>query len=202
MQQSDPREITHLLRAWASGDQDALEQLTPAVYERLRRQAAHYLRQERQGHTLQPTALVHEAFVRLLQGAEVNWRDRGHFYAVAANVMRRVLVDAARARIAEKRGGGAPRADHSAAVDFDRLPASDADAAQTLSDLDDALAALARLDPRRARVVELRYFGGFTVEETAKVLDTSPQTVMRDWKVARAWLARELGEPLSSNAGS
>jgi RNA polymerase sigma factor (TIGR02999 family) len=201
MQRPDAREITHLLRAWASGDQGALDQLAPAVYQRLRRLAAHYLRQERQGHTLQPTALVHEAFVRLLDGADVDWRDRGHFYAVAANVMRRVLVDAARARIADKRGGGAPRADRSTAFDLDRLPASGSDAAQTLCDLDDALAALARLDPRRAQVVELRFFGGLTVEETAQVLATSPQTVMRDWKVARAWLARELSARESPHAG-
>ena len=200
MQRPDAREITHLLKAWAGGDRGALDQLTPVVYERLRRMAAHYLRQERQGHTLQPTALVHDAFVRLLDGADVNWRDRGHFYAVASNVMRRVLVDAARARLAEKRGAGAPRADHSTAFDFDRLPAAGSDDAQMLCDLDAVLSALARLDPRRAQVVELRFFGGLTVEETALALDTSPQTVMRDWKVARAWLARELGASESTNS--
>jgi RNA polymerase sigma factor (TIGR02999 family) len=202
MQQPTARDITHLLRAWAGGDRGALDQLTPVVYERLRRMAAHYLRQERQGHTLQPTALVHDAFVRLLAGAEVDWRDRGHFYAVAATVMRRVLVDAARTRLAEKRGAGAIRADHSTAFDLDGLPASGSDAAQTLCDLDDALAALARLDPRRAQVVELRFFGGLTIEETAQVLETSPQTVMRDWKIARAWLARELGAAGTGSTGA
>lgn len=199
MQSLDAREITHLLKAWAGGDRGALDRLTPVVYQRLRRQAAHYLRRERQGQTLQPTALVHEAFVRLLDGAEVDWRDRGHFYAVAANVMRRVLVDVARARIAKKRRGGAERADHSTAFDLDRLPAGGSDPAQTLCELDDALTTLARLDPRRAQVVELRFFGGLTVEETAQALGTSPQTVMRDWKVARAWLARELSGSDGSN---
>lgn len=191
MSQPDSRAITHLLRAWSGGDRDALDRLTPLVYDRLRRLAAHYLQQERQGHTLQPTALVHEAFVRLLGGAEVDWRDRGHFYAVAASVMRRVLVDAARARVAQKRGGGAPW-DHATAFDPDRLPAHGTDAAQALWELHEALQGLARLNPRQAHVVELRYFGGLTVDEAATVLGTSPQTVMRDWKVARAWLAREL----------
>jgi RNA polymerase sigma factor (TIGR02999 family) len=192
MQQPRPGEITHLLRAWAHGDAAALDRLTPVVYTRLRRLAAHYLRQERIGHTLQPTALVHEAFIRLIEGGDVDWRDRGHFYAVSATVMRRVLVDAARARVADKRGGGMLRVDRSAAIDLDRLVAADSEAALTVCALDDALEAFARLDPRRARVVELRFFGGLTVEETAQVMDTSPQTVMRDWKVARAWLSQAL----------
>ena len=192
MQESRPGEVTHLLRAWAHGDAGALDRLTPVVYMRLRRLAAHYLRQEQHGHTLQPTALVHEAFIRLIEGGDVDWRDRGHFYAVFATVMRRVLVDAARARLADKRGGGMLRKDQSTAIDLDRLVAADSESALTVCALDDALEAFARLDPRRARVVELRFFGGLTVEETAQVMDTSPQTVMRDWKVARAWLIREL----------
>jgi RNA polymerase sigma factor (TIGR02999 family) len=191
MQQSSRGEITHLLRAWADGDAAALDRLTPVVYARLRRLAAHYLRQERQGHTLQPTALVHEAFIRLIEGGDVDWRDRGHFYAVAATVMRRVLVDAARARLADKRGG-VVRPDQSTAMDLDRFVAADSKTALTVCALDDVLQAFARLDPRRAQVVELRFFGGLTVEETAQVMGTSPQTVMRDWKVARAWLTREL----------
>ena len=187
-------EITQLLKAWGAGDETALERLTPLVYDRLRRLASHYVRRERAGQTLQRTALVHEAYVRLVEGADIDWQDRGHFFAVAAQVMRRILVDAARARGAEKRGGQLERAiDASAAeFDFDTIAAPGSDRALELCALDDALTSLARLDPRRAQVIELRFFGGLTVDETAEVLQVSAQTVMRDWKTARTWLAREL----------
>jgi RNA polymerase sigma factor (TIGR02999 family) len=184
-------EITRLLKAWARGDSDALDRLTPLVYQQLHRMARAYMRRERPGHTLQATALVNEAFVRLVDSRDLDWTDRAHFFAVCARVMRRILVDAARSRAAVKRGGHVERAEHSTAIDFDRL-ATRNDMTAQLCALDDALTSLARLDPRRARVIELRFFGGLTVEETGQVLQISPQTVMRDWRLARAWLAREL----------
>ena len=186
-------DITSLLKAWSHGDQGALERLMPVVYAQLRAQARRYMRHERSGVTLQSTALVHEVYLRLTKAQDVDWHDRAHFFALSAQIMRRILVDAARARAAEKRGGGEARADHSSAMDFDRLPLPETDAASALCALDDALEGLARLDPRRAKVIELRFFGGLTVEETADVLHMSPQSVMRDWRLARAWLARELG---------
>jgi RNA polymerase sigma factor (TIGR02999 family) len=185
-------EITKLLRAWRAGDSSALDRLTPLVYDELRRLAHSYMQKERAGHTLQATALVNEAFVRLVDGKAVDWNDRTHFFAVSARIMRRVLVDAARTRAAAKRGGHAKQVEHSTAFDFDRLPAVDSDPSAQVCALDDALDALARLDPRRAQVIELRFFGGLSVEDTGAVLGISPQTVMRDWKLARAWLAREL----------
>jgi RNA polymerase sigma factor (TIGR02999 family) len=190
MAPDERREITQLLKAWRRGDRTALERLTPLVYDRLRRLASHYVRRERAGQTLQRTALVHEAYVRLVEGADIDWQDRAHFFAVAAQVMRRILVDAARARGAEKRGGHVERADHATALDLDTIAGSDR--ARDVCALDDALTRLVQLDPRRAQVIELRFFGGMTVEETAEVLRMSPKTVMRDWKTARTWLAREL----------
>jgi RNA polymerase sigma factor (TIGR02999 family) len=150
------------------------------------------MRKEHQGQTLQATALVHEAFVRLVDARQVDWQDRAHFFAVSARIMRRILVDAARAKGSWKRGGRAAHVDHSTAVNLDHFPDSPAEVVAQLSALDDALTTLARMDPRRAQVVELRYFGGLTVEETGHALKISPQSVMRDWKLARAWLAREL----------
>ena len=185
-------DITVLLRAWGRGDQTALEQLTPLIYDELRRHARRYMRRERAGHTLQGTALVHEAFLRLVDVAGIQWQDRAHFLAVAAQIMRRMLVDAARARLTSKRGGGIERVEHSTAIDFDRLPGPDSDRAAHLCALDDALSELAAMDPRRAQVIELRFFAGLSVEETADVLKVSRQTVMRDWRLARAWLTREL----------
>ena len=184
-------DITGLLKAWGQGDQGALEQLMPLVYSQLRAQARRHLRNERPDLTLQSTALVHEVYLRLVRADDVDWRDRVHFFALSAQIMRRILVDAARKRAAAKRGGGAPRVDHSSAVDLDQLPTADSDAA-SLCALDDALESLAQIDPRRAKVIELRFFGGLSVEETADVLEVSSQTVMRDWRLARAWLAREL----------
>lgn len=186
-------EITTLLKAWSSGDQTSLDRLTPLIYDELRRLANHYMRHERAGHTLQATALANEAYLRLVDVKGVDWQDRVHFLAVASRVMRRILIDAARTRASAKRGGAMARVDHATPVDFDQLPAAGSDRGAELCALDDALDSLSRLDPRRAQVIELRFFGGLSVEETAEVLEVSPQTVMRDWRLARAWLARELG---------
>ena len=191
-QTDPPEEITLLLRAWSRGEEGALERLTPLVYEELRRQARRYMRRERPGHTLQGTALVNEAYMRLVDIGGIEWKDRLHFFAVSAQIMRRILVDAARARGTGKRGGGIERVEHSTAIDFDRMPSSESARAARLCAIDDALNALAHMDARRAQVIELRFFGGLTVEETAEVLKISPQSVMRDWKLARAWLTREL----------
>jgi RNA polymerase sigma factor (TIGR02999 family) len=156
--------------------------------------AGRYMRNERLGHTLQATALVNEAFLRLVDTRSLDWTDRAHFFAVCARIMRRILVDAARSRAAVKRGGQAERAEHSTAINLDQLPNPASEISAQVCALDDALNVLAEMDPRRAHVIELRFFGGLTVEETAHVLQTSPQTVMREWKLARAWLARELSQ--------
>jgi len=189
---ADPAEITRLLRAWGGGDRHALERLTPLVYDQLLRLARRQMRAEQQGHTLQSTALVHEAYLRLAQAGDIEWNDRAHFFAVAAQMMRRILVDAARARATKKRGGDMDRVDHADTGDLDGLPAMSTERAADVCAIDDALASLARLDPRRAQVVELRFFGGLTIEETAAAMNISPQTVMRDWDFARAWLTRQL----------
>jgi RNA polymerase sigma factor (TIGR02999 family) len=189
---TDSAEITRLLKAWGRGDTAALDRLTPLVYEELRRLAHGYMRKERRSHSLQATALVNEAFIRLVDARAIDWQDRSHFFAVSAKMMRRVLVDAARAKASVKRGGRAERVDHSTAVNLNQFPAASADISAQLCALDDALNTLAAMDARRAQVVELRYFGGLSVEETGHVLNVSPQSVMRDWKLARAWLAREL----------
>ena len=188
----EPAEITRLLKAWGRGDSAALDRLTPLVYDQLHRMARRYMRNERLGHTLQPTALVNEAFLRLVDTRSLDWTDRAHFFAVCARIMRRILVDAARSRAAAKRGGQADRAEHSTAINLDELPNPASEISTQVCALDEALNMLAQIDPRRAHVIELRFFGGLTVEETAQVLQTSPQTVMREWRLARAWLAREL----------
>lgn len=180
-------EITRLLRAWGAGDQAAFERLTPLVYGELHRMAGQRMRQEHPGNSLQATALVNEAYLRLVDVNGVRWQDRAHFFAISAQMMRRILVDAARARRSGKRGGGAPRLNLDESIDA--VPVRD----NRLVDLDDALNALAELDPRKAKVVEMRFFGGLSVEETAEVLKISAQSVMRDWKLARAWLLREIG---------
>ena len=187
-------EITRLLKAWGRGDSAALDRLTPLVYEQLHRMARRYMQHERPGHTLQATALVNETFLRLVDTRDLDWTDRAHFFAVCARVMRRILVDAARSRAAVKRGGHADRAEHSTAINLDDLPTRGTEMSAQVCALDEALDTLARIDPRRAQVIELRFFGGLTVEETGQVLHVSPQTVMRDWKLARAWLARELSQ--------
>jgi len=181
-----PAPVTALLQAWADGDQSALGALLPLVEQELRRLARHYMRGERPGHTLQPTALVNEAYLRLVGVAHVRWQNRAHFLAVAARTMRRILVDLARAKGYQKRGGRAP------VVPLDDVDIAAPALAPNLVALHDALEALADVDARKAQVVELRYFGGLTVKETAEVLDVSPETVMRDWTFAAAWLLREL----------
>ena len=179
-------EITGLLKAWGGGDQAAMERLAPLISDELRRMARHYMRGEPDGHTLQATALVNEAWIRLVDVAGVNWQDRVHFFAVSAQMMRRILVDSARARRSGKRGGPALR------LNLDDAPELGSSRDRELVALDDALDALARMDARKARVIELRFFGGLSVEETAEALKVSPQSVMRDWKLARAWLQREM----------
>jgi RNA polymerase sigma factor (TIGR02999 family) len=164
----------------------------PLVYSQLRIQARRHLRNERPGATLQSASLVHELYLRLTRAQELDWQDRVHFFALSAQIMRRILVDAARARTALKRGG-AIGAGHSSTVDLDAIPAAQSESAPMLCALDDALDNLAQVDPRRAMVIELRFFGGLTVEETADLLQVSPQTVMRDWRLAKIWLAREIG---------
>jgi RNA polymerase sigma-70 factor (ECF subfamily) len=185
---SSAQGITRLLQGWGAGEAAALEQLAPLIYDELHRIAARYMRRETPGHTLQPTALVNQAWLHLMGGAPVVWQDRAHFFAVASQIMRRILVDAARARGAGKRRGEAPHFQLHESIDA--APPRDTE----LIALDDALDSLARLDPRKARVVEIRFFGGLSVEETAAVLKISPQSVMRDWKLARAWLRREMGK--------
>lgn len=179
-------ETTQLLRAWADGDQGALERLTPRVYRTLRRIAGYQMQQERAGDSMQATALVHEAYLELIDVTNVNWQHRAHFFAVSAQIMRHILLDRARRRVAAKRGGTAER------VNLDELPDISGGRARELIALEDALNVLAEKDARKARVVELRFFGGLSVEETAEVLTISPETVMRDWKFARSWLHAEL----------
>jgi RNA polymerase sigma factor (TIGR02999 family) len=185
-------EITTLLKAWSHGDRAALDHLTSLLYGELRYVAHRYMRRERGGNSLQTTGLVSEAFLRLAEVKGIDWQDRAHFLAVSARIMRRILVESARARASAKRGGGMARVDHAAGIDLDSIVATRSERAEELCALDDALQALALMDPRRAQVIELRFFGGLTVEETADVLNISRQTVMRDWKLARAWLSREL----------
>jgi RNA polymerase sigma factor (TIGR02999 family) len=187
-----PPDVTALLKAWRGGDQKALERLTPLVYDHLRRLGRQYVRKERAGARADATSLVHEAYVRLVDARTVDWQDRAHFFAVSSTIMRRILVDAARARASAKRGGDLQRVEESPALNLDSLPATGTDPAAEICALSDALDALAKREPRRARVIELRYFGGLSVEETAEALGVSPQTVLRDWKLARAWLAVEL----------
>jgi RNA polymerase sigma-70 factor, ECF subfamily len=179
-------DTTQLLRAWASGDQCALDRLTPHVYQELRRIAGGFIQNERPGQSIQATALVHEAYLKLIDVDNVDWQHRAHFFAVAAQIMRRILLDRARSRVAAKRGGNVAR------INLDDAPDMRAERAAELIALDDALGALAGIDPRKARVVELRFFGGLTVEEISAVLKISPETVMRDWSMARAWLLSEL----------
>jgi RNA polymerase sigma factor (TIGR02999 family) len=186
-------QITVLLRAWGNGDAQALDQLTPLVYDELHRLARRYMHNERAGNTLQTTALVNEAYLRLVDAAHLDWHDRVHFFAVSAQIMRRILVDAARARASAKRGGQAKRVTHSGTLNLDELPDVSSGRDRELVAIDDALNTLAEMDPRKARVIELRFFGGLSVEETAAVLKLSSQSVMRDWKLAKAWLTRELG---------
>jgi RNA polymerase sigma factor (TIGR02999 family) len=186
---------TELLRAWSQGDGAALDRLVPLVYEELHRLARRYMRQERPDHTLQATSLVNEAYLRLIDVNRVEWRDRAHFLAVAAQMMRRILVEFARNRQRQKRGGGAF---HVSLDDLQQLPDSNERDLVTLSE---ALTGLATFDVRMSQVVELRFFGGLTVDETANVLNISPETVMRDWKTAKTWLLREMRRGDSTASG-
>jgi RNA polymerase sigma factor (TIGR02999 family) len=179
--------VTLLLSAWADGDEGALRELMPLVYHELRRIAQHHMSGQPPGHTLQPTALIHEAFVKLIGGGEKNFQNRTHFFAVASMAMRQVLVNHANARLTRKRGGGAVN------VSIDDGEAAVQREATNVLALDDALKTLHFMDPRKSRVVELRYFGGLSIEETSEALGISTVTVTRDWQAARAWLARELG---------
>ncbi len=188
-----PPAVTGLLRAWSDGDETALERLLPLVEAELRRLARAYMARERRGHTLQPTALVNEAFLRLTDARHVRWQDRAHFLGIAARLMRRVLVDHARSRGYQKRGGGAARVTFTEALAVAPEPALDLD----LVALDRALEGLALADARKARVIELRFFGGLSVEETAEVLHLSTDTIKRDWRLAKLWLLHALeGEPI------
>jgi RNA polymerase sigma-70 factor (ECF subfamily) len=179
--------ITELLKAWGAGDDGALEQLTPLIYTDLRRLAGRYMRGESPDHTLQATGLVHEAYLKLLDSRRVRWRDRTHLLALSAQLMRRVLVDFARSRKYLKRGGGIRR------VELDTAVRAGETQDPRLCAIDDALRELAKIDPRKSRVVELRFFGGLSVLETARTLKVAPDTVHRDWRLAKAWLLRELG---------
>jgi len=191
MTASPPRDVTVLLNAWCEGDQAALDQLVPLVYAELRRVARRQMRRAGDGGVLQTTALIHEAYLKLINVRSVGWQNRIAFFAMSARLMRQVLVDAARRRGASRHGGAVAHIVLDEAV----VPAPDGDA--SIVALNAALERLARVDPRKSQVVELRYFGGLSVEETAEVLKVSEQTVLRDWKVAKLWLGRELGDPSS-----
>jgi RNA polymerase sigma factor (TIGR02999 family) len=186
MANSSVADTTQLLRAWAGGDSHALQQLTPRVYRELRGVATHLLQNERPGHSLQSADLVHEVYLRLVNARELEWQHRAHFFAIAATLMRRILLDRARRIGAEKRGGKVHFLDLTRTLDVAQVQARE------LVALDDALDTLAAVDPRKARIVELRFFGGLSVKETAEVVKVSSDTVMRDWKLARAWLLTEM----------
>ena len=183
-----PKGITELLKAWSNGEQEALEELIPLVYHELHRLAHRYMARERGGHTLQSTALVHEAYERLIDLKDVSWQNRAHFFAVSAQLMRRILVDYARTRRFQKRGG-----------EWRQVPLNEAlavfrDRPTDIVALDDALLTLAGIDSRKARVVEMRFFGGLTIKETAEVLNVSEETILRDWRLAKVWLLRQLSK--------
>jgi RNA polymerase sigma-70 factor, ECF subfamily len=186
MSAASPQDVTRLLQAWSRGEESALEKLVPLVYRELHLRARRCMARERAAHSLQTTALIHEAYLRLVGSSPVAWESRSHFFAIAARLMRRILVDRARARRSQKRGGAARP------VSFDDQLVVAGPPDRDLVSLDDALQALADFDERKAKVVEMRFFGGLSVEETAEVLGVSPQTVLRDWKLSKAWLLREM----------
>ena len=187
-------EVTQLLLAWSEGDQTALDQLAPLVYEELRRLAHEYMRRENPGHTLQTTALVNEAYLRLVDLKRLQWQNRAQFFGIAAQLMRRILVDFARSRHYQKRGGAARQ------VSLEEAAMVAKGRSAEFIALDDALESLATIDPRKSRIVELRYFGGLNVKETAEVLHISPRTALREWNLARAWLHRELSRESKEEA--
>jgi RNA polymerase sigma factor (TIGR02999 family) len=188
-------EVTRILHDWSGGDANAPERLMPLVYDEMRRLARSFLARERGGHTLQPTALVNEAYLRLVDQTRVNWQNRAHFYGIAASMMRRVLIDHARAHATEKRGGGAIR------LSIDDVQVSLEERAASFVSLDEALGRLAEMDERKGRIVEMRFFGGLSDEEIGEVLGVSTRTVLRDWKTARLWLYRELSQEPPAVAG-
>jgi RNA polymerase sigma-70 factor (ECF subfamily) len=193
MRESPSQEVTRLLLAWRQGKQDALDELIPLVYEQLRQQAHRYLQHEQRGHSLQTTALLNETYLRLVDCDKISWKNRAHFFAITAKMMRNILVDYARARRSQKRGGDVQKTTLDQALTFSIARNSD------LIALDDALNELALRDERRSRVVELRFFGGLRIEETAEVLGVSPDTVVRDWRLAKIWLAREVKKSAEAN---
>ncbi len=193
MAKSSSQEVTKLLLAWRLGKHGALDELIPIIYEELRRQAHRYIQREQKGRSLQTTALINETYLRLLDCERVNWKDRAHFFAVTAQMMRRILVDHARSRRSQRRGGGLERTILDEKLTFSVARSSD------LVALDDALNELALKDERRSRVVELRFFGGLSVEETAEVLGICADTVVRDWRLAKVWLAREIKKSAETN---
>ena len=188
MSTAGTHDVTRLLLAWSSGDETALERLVPMVQAELRRLARHYMRGERAGHTLQTSALVNEAYLRLIDAGRIQWRDRSHFFGIAATLMRRVLVDSARARNYQKRGGGAEK------VSLDERLLANPEPATDVIAIDAALDALAETDVRKAKVVEMRFFAGMGEKEIASALSVSPETVRRDWRLAKSWLLRWLNE--------
>ena len=188
MNEPPTQHITRLLLAWRDGNKSALDELMPLVYSELHRLARHYMRGQKSGHTLQTTALVNEAYLRLIDSSQVRWQDRHHFFAISAQLMRRILVDSARTRNSRKRGGELQK------VELDEALQISAEQPFDLIALDDALKILAGLSPRQSQIVELKYFGGLSEEEIAGTLDISPRTVRRDWSIARAWLYRELNK--------
>jgi len=188
MAEPSTHQVTKLLLAWGQGNDAALDEFLPLVHQELRRLARRYMFGERAGHTLQTTALVNEAYLRLVNAREVNWQNRAHFFALSARLMRRILVDSARARRGQRRGGGNPK------VTLDEALVGPQEKGQDLVALDGALKALSKVDPRKSRVVELRFFGGLNVEETAEALKVHPNTVLRDWRLAKIWLKREISK--------
>jgi RNA polymerase sigma factor (TIGR02999 family) len=194
MGEHSAHDVTALLCAWSGGDERALDRLAPLVYTELRRLARRYTARERPGRALQTTELVHEAYIRLLDVQRISWRDRAHFYAVSARFMRRILVDFARSHHRLKRQGGSTEIPLDDAI-LDRTPAFSSEPAAPIVALEEALQALTKIDARKGQVVELRFFGGLTAEETAAVLNVSAETVLRDWKLAKAWMFRELNAP-------
>ncbi len=194
MSKHPTEEITQLLLAWGKGDEGAFDRLMPLVYDEMRKIARRYMSRQRPDHTLQTTALVNEAYLRLIDSSKVQWQNRAHFYAISAQLMRRILVDFARARTNQKRGGGAQKVVLDEALTITSEPGAD------LIALDDALNELAKLDRRQSQIVELRYFGGLSEDETAEILDISARTVRRDWSLARAWLYRQLNQEESDDS--
>lgn len=188
MTPTSTHEVTQLLIEWSNGDKAALDKLIPLIHEELRRLAHHYMSRERPGHTLQTTALVDEAYVRLVNRKDVHWQNRAHFFAIAAQLMRSILVDHARSHAYAKRGGGARK------ISLDETMIVSQQRAAEVVALDEALKELANFDPQQSRIVELRFFGGLTIEETAEVVDLSPATIKREWSTAKAWLYRALAK--------